>query len=89
MGTLKEPMDKSMFLLLKRAWQSIMNNLNLKPAMATTCISRNLHHWVNQMKFHITADSPKQEILDSFATLSAAVAYIAYASAESIRMSRN
>lgn len=35
------------------------------------------------MKAHVVADSPKQEILDSFSTLSSAVAYIA----EAIRMS--
>ena len=58
---------------LKRAWQSIIGNL--KPAMATTCVSRNMEYWLNQLKDHIIADSPKQEILDSFSTLSAAVAY--------------
>lgn len=85
MGTLKEPMDKRMDLLLKRTWQSVMHNL--KPAMATTCVARNLDHWVNQLKAHVIADSSKQEILDSFSTLSAAISYIADASAESIRMS--
>lgn len=84
MGILKDPMDKKMDQQLKRTWQSIMGNL--KPAMATTCISRNLEYWVNQLKAHIIADSPKQEILDSFSTLSAAVAYVSDASAESIRM---
>lgn len=33
-------MDKKMDQQLKRAWQSIMGNL--KPAMATTCVSRNM-----------------------------------------------
>ena len=84
MGLLKEPMDKRIELLLKITWQSVMNNL--KPAMATTCVARNLEYWIGQLKSHISADSPKQEILDSFKTLTAGVSYIADASAESIRM---
>ncbi|XP_040195610.1 cactin-like [Rana temporaria] len=84
MGILKDPMDKRMDQQLKRAWQSIMGNL--KPAMATTCVSRNMEYCLTQIKAHIMADSPKQEILDSFSTLSAAVAYVSDASAESIRM---
>ena len=39
MGILRDPMDKRMDLLLKKAWQSFM--VNLKPAMATTCVARN------------------------------------------------
>ncbi|XP_073476117.1 lamina-associated polypeptide 2, isoforms alpha/zeta-like [Aquarana catesbeiana] len=85
MGVLKDPMDKRMDLLLNRSWQSIMSNL--KPAMATTCVARNLEYWVNQLRSHIVADSPKQEILDSFPTLISAVAYIVGASAEAIKMS--
>lgn len=85
MGTLKDPMDKKADQQLKKAWQSIVGNL--KPAMAMTCVSRNMEFWLNQLKTHIIADSPKQEILDSFPTLIAAVAYISDASADSIRMS--
>lgn len=78
-------MDKQMDLLLKRSWQSIMSNL--KPAMATTCVARNLEYWENQLKAHVLADSPKQEIWDFFTTLSSAVASMADASVEAIRMS--
>ena len=85
MGVLRDPMDKRMDLLLKRSWQSIMNGL--KPAMATTCVARNLEFWTNQLKNHISADSSKEEILESFSTLTAAVAYIADASVEAIKMS--
>ena len=85
MGLLKDPMDKRMDLLLKKAWQSIL--INLKPAMATTCVARNLEYWVDQLKAHIEADSPKQDILDSFSTIAAAVAYMADASAEAIKFS--
>lgn len=83
-GRLKELMDKRRNLLLKRACQSVMNNL--KPTMAT-CVARNLEHWFNLMKAHVTADSPKRDVLDSFTTLSAAVSYIADALAEPMRMS--
>lgn len=55
--------------------------------MATTCVSGNMEYWLNQLKAHIIVDSPKQEILDSFSTLSAAVVYIADSSVESVRMS--
>ena len=84
MGILRDPMDKKMDQQLKRSWQSIMGSL--KPAMAVTCVSRNLEYWLSQLKAHITADSPKQEILDSFSTLSTAIAFIADASAESVKM---
>lgn len=57
MGILKDPMDKRMDQQLNKAWQSIMGNL--KPAMAMTCVSRNMEFWLNQLKAHIIADSPK------------------------------
>lgn len=37
----------------------------LKPAMATTCVARNLENCLNRMKSHITAEFPKQKIVDS------------------------
>lgn len=49
-------------------------------------MARNLEYWVYQLKAHIVADEFKQEILDSFSTLSSAVAYIVDVSAESIRL---
>lgn len=49
--------------------------------MAVTSVARNLEHWLNQLKSHISAGTP---ILESFPTISIAVGYIA--SAESIRV---
>ena len=85
MGVLSDPMDKRMDSLLKKSWES--SQANLKPAMAATVVARNMEHWLTQLKAHIEAGTPKETVLASFTTLLSGIAYLADASAESIRMS--
>lgn len=85
MGSLSDPMDKRIDSLLKKTWDSSLGNL--KPAMAMTVVARNMEYWLTQIKAHIEAGTPKETILSSFPTLLKGVAYMADASAESVRMS--
>ncbi|PIN88341.1 hypothetical protein AB205_0081150 [Aquarana catesbeiana] len=85
MGILKDPMDKRADSLLKKAWDSTL--ANLKPAMASTVVARNLEHWLEQLKAHIEAGTPRKDLLETLPVLMRAVGYIADASAESVRMS--
>lgn len=85
MGVLADPMDRRMDSLLKKSWDSSQGNL--KPAMAVTVVARNMEYWLTQIKAHIEAGTPKETILASFPMLLKGVAYIADASAESVRMS--
>ena len=85
MGALKDNMDKRADALLKKAWDSTL--ANLKPAMASTVVARNLEHWLDKLKSHIEAGTSRKELLESLPVLVNAVGYMADASAESIRMS--
>lgn len=85
MGALPDPMDKRIDSLLKKSWDSSIGNL--KPAMASTVVARNMEYWLTQIKAHIEAGTPKETILSSFPMLLKGIAYLADASAESVRMS--
>lgn len=43
MGILRDTMDKRVNYLFKKAWDSTI--VNLKPAMASLVVARNLEHW--------------------------------------------
>lgn len=85
MGTLKDPMDKRGDILLHRAWDSAVGNL--KPALASTCVARNLEVWLTQIQSHLSAGTSREQILKSFPLLFQAVGFLADSSAESVRMS--
>ena len=85
MGVLSDVMDKRMDSLLKKCWDSTIGNL--KPELAVTVMARNLEHWLSKIQEHIEAGTDKETILASFPTILQGVAYIADASAESVRMS--
>lgn len=78
-------MDRKMDSLLKRSWDSAI--FNLRPALATTCVARNLEFWLAHLKGHLESGSSREELVESFSTLVKAVGYVADASAESIRLS--
>lgn len=78
-------MDKRADSLLKKAWDSTL--ANLKPAMASTVVAKNLEHCLEQLKAHIEAGTPRKDLLETLPVLMKAVGYIADASAESVRMS--
>ena len=85
MGTLKDNMDKRADALLKKAWDSTL--ANLKPALASTVVARNLEHWLDKLKSHIEAGTPRKDLLETLPVLLKAVGYMADASAESVKMS--
>lgn len=60
---------------------------NLKPPMASTVVGRSLEHWLEQLKEHIEAWTPQDDLLDTLPILLKAVGFMADASVESIRMS--
>ncbi|XP_040189524.1 lamina-associated polypeptide 2-like [Rana temporaria] len=84
MGVLKDAMDKRADALLKKAWDSA--SASLKPAMASTVVTRNLECWVEKLKGHIEAGTHRKDLLDSFPLILNAIKYMADASAESIKM---
>lgn len=85
MGVLKDAMDKRADALFGKAWDSSFPNLKL--AMATTVLARNMECWLEQLKGHVVAGTSRKVWLASFPTLLKAVKYMADASAESIRRS--
>lgn len=85
MGNLQDPLDRRMEVYLKRAWYSTM--LNLKPALATTCVARNLEFWLSQLQAHLESGSPREALVECLPIIFKAVAFIADASAESVQMS--
>lgn len=62
MGILKDAMDKRADSLLKKALDSSMANLKL--AMASTLVVRNLH-WLEQLKQHIEGGTSREDLLDT------------------------
>ena len=84
MGVLKDAMDKRADSLLKKAWDS--TSTSLKPAMAATVVARNLECWVEKLKNHVEAGTPRKDLLESFPLILKAIKYLADASAESIKM---
>ncbi|XP_077319390.1 uncharacterized protein LOC143941218 isoform X2 [Lithobates pipiens] len=83
MGILKDPMDKKADSILK-AWDAA--SVSLKPAMAATVVARNLECWVEKLKSHIEAGTPRKDLLESFPLILNAVKYMADASAESVKL---
>lgn len=60
-------MDTRMDIVLKRAWET--SEANLKPALATTCVARNLKIWLAQLQEHLVPGTPRGELLKSFPML--------------------
>lgn len=57
-------MDKRIDLALKRAWDSAV--ANLKSALATTCVAKNLEFWLSPLLADLQSWSPRAELVDSF-----------------------
>lgn len=84
-GTLSDPMDKKIEALLKRAWEAGAANLN--PAIASTCTARTLLIWLTQLQDLLENDTPREELIKTIPTLTRAAAFLADASAETVRIS--
>ncbi|XP_077336773.1 lamina-associated polypeptide 2, isoforms alpha/zeta-like isoform X2 [Lithobates pipiens] len=83
MGHLKDPMDRRTDIVLKRAWDASM--AGLKPALATSCVARNLEFWLSQLQEHLKAGTPRGELLKSFPMLFKATSFISDASTDSVK----
>lgn len=84
MGTLRDPMDERGDILLRRNWDSSI--VNLKPALASTCVARNLELWLMQIQTHLFAGTSREQILKSFPLLFWTVGFLADSSAEAVTM---
>lgn len=85
LGVLKDTMDERADSLLKKALDSMLANLKL--AMASPDVARNLKHWLEQLQSHIEAQTSRKDLLDTLPVLQKAFGYMANTSAESVRMS--
>lgn len=65
MGVLKDAMDKRVDSL--KALGSTLSNL--KPAMASTVVARNIGCWLVQLKEHVEAGTSRKDLLESFPLL--------------------
>lgn len=83
MGHLKDPMDRKTDIVLKRAWDASM--AGLKPALATSCVARNLEFWLSQLEEHLKPGTPRGELLKTFSMLFKATSFISDASTDSVK----
>lgn len=77
-------MDKRGDMLLRRVWD--VSSIGLKPALAATCVGRNLECWLRQLQSHISAGMSRQQLLKLFSLLMKAVGFLVDASAESVKL---
>ncbi|XP_072001164.1 uncharacterized protein [Engystomops pustulosus] len=82
---LKDAMDRKSDCLLKKAWEASM--AILKTNITTTSVSRTLFFWLGQLEDHLREGTSREEMLDSIPLLRSAAAFLADASAETIRFS--
>ncbi|XP_071980403.1 uncharacterized protein [Engystomops pustulosus] len=76
-------MDRKSDFLLKKLWESSMTTI--KTNIAATSVSHTLLFWLGGLEDHLREGTPREEILDSLPLLKSATAFLADASAESIR----
>ncbi|XP_069615770.1 lamina-associated polypeptide 2, isoforms alpha/zeta-like [Ranitomeya imitator] len=85
MGVLKDPMDKKADAFLKGSWEAAGGGL--KPAVAAACTSRSLMIWLNQLEGQLKGKTSRDSILNTLPVMRGAAAFLADASADSIRLS--
>ena len=82
-GVLKEQMDSKTDSLLRKAWDA--SALSLGPAVASTCVARNLDVWVQRLDDLLSSDTPKEEIRESLPLIAKSVTFLADAAADSVK----
>ena len=85
MGHLKDPMDRKTDVVLKRAWDASM--AVLKPAMATSCVAKNLKFWLAQLEEHLKAGTSREDLLKTFPMLFKATGFISDAATDAVKFS--
>ncbi|XP_068107212.1 lamina-associated polypeptide 2, isoforms alpha/zeta-like [Hyperolius riggenbachi] len=83
-GNLKDPIDKKMDNLLRRAWESA--SLTFKPAVASTAVGRSLKAWLTQTQSKIASGVPREEILEDFPDLFNATNYLTDAADDTVKL---
>lgn len=82
-GVLKDQMDRKADSLLHKVWDS--SAFSLGPAVASTCVVRNLDIWVQRLDDLLASDTPKEEIRESLPLIAKSVAFLADAAADSVK----
>ncbi|XP_040284622.1 uncharacterized protein LOC120998145 [Bufo bufo] len=80
---LQDPMERKADSLLKKSWETAM--FGVKTNIAATSVARSMCFWLNELEEHIKNKTPREEILSSIPLLKSATAFLADASAESVR----
>ncbi|XP_044131338.1 lamina-associated polypeptide 2, isoforms alpha/zeta-like [Bufo gargarizans] len=82
---LGDPMDRKADGLLKKSWEAAM--FGVKTNSSATSIARAMYIWLGELDEHLKNRTPREEIRESLPLLRSATAFLADASAESIRFS--
>ncbi|XP_073444360.1 uncharacterized protein [Dendrobates tinctorius] len=83
-GVLKDPLDQKADGSLKRAWEAATGTF--KPAIASTCTARSMLVWIDQLDQQIDQKISRDKLRAAIPLIRGAAAYIADASADSLRM---
>ncbi|XP_044127503.1 lamina-associated polypeptide 2-like [Bufo gargarizans] len=82
---LKDSMDRKADSLLRKSWEASM--FNVKTNIAATSVARSMFLWLGELETHIKDRASREQILESLPLLKSATAFLADASAESVRFS--
>ncbi|XP_077110328.1 uncharacterized protein LOC143766492 [Ranitomeya variabilis] len=83
-GVLTDPLDRKAEALLKRSWEA--NTGAFRPAISSTCTARSLLVWMEQLEEQIRGRTSRESILPKFPLIKEAVAFLADASVDSLRL---
>ncbi|KAM4028388.1 heterogeneous nuclear ribonucleoproteins A2/B1 isoform 1-T1 [Anomaloglossus baeobatrachus] len=81
---LKDQMDRKVEGLMKRSWEA--SSSSIQANIASTCVSRSLIRWLDQLEAHISQGTPREELLESLPLLKKATCFLADTSVESVRL---
>lgn len=82
-GSLKDPMDKKVDTLMKKAWEACVTGL--RALAAANCVSRGLKFWLDQLQLHLENNTPRADILKNIPVLKTSALFLADAVLEGFR----
>ncbi|XP_066431206.1 uncharacterized protein [Eleutherodactylus coqui] len=80
---LSDPMDKKIDGLMKKAWEA--TSLTIEANIASTSVARSMALWLNRLEASIKDRAPREELASCLPLLKMATAFLADASAETVR----
>lgn len=83
MGSLKDPMDKKVDTLMKKAWEACISGL--RALAAANCVSRGLKFWLDRLQELLENNTPRADILKNLPVLKTSALFLADASLEGFR----